>query len=195
MSTEKDLLVFDNQLQTELRNWNVLDHLKGLDVPDILKHQPKNRFAVAAINVEKGLNVGSMIRSAVCFGADEFVIIGKSRYDKRSTVGAQNYIQVTKKSFEDSLYYMSQQSYFPVAIETDGKPWNERKEPGELDEFLRINKYLRPCFVFGGEAEGIPEWFLDQCKFKYRINQPGVLRSLNVSVAFGIILNSYINGY
>ena len=189
---EKAELVFENQIAREFNNWNVRDDLKDKTLDEIKQAQPKLKYAVAAINVEKGLNVGSMIRSSVCFGANEFIIVGNRRYDKRSTVGAQNYIQITKKSFEDFFYYCSQMSYLPICIETNGKDWNTRFDKEQFEEHLDKHKYLTPCFLFGGESEGIPESMINQCRFSYKIDQPGVLRSLNVSVALGIVLNSYI---
>ena len=190
---ERDQLIFENQFQREISNWNVRNDLKGLTVPELIEHQPKLGFTVAAVNVEKGLNVGSMIRTSVCFGANEFILVGNKRYDKRSTVGAQNYINITKKSFEDFLYYCNQMSYLPIAIETNGKNWANHVHD-DLNAFLKTHKYLKPCFIFGGEAEGIPDTILNQCKFSYKIHQPGILRSLNVSVVAGIVLNNWLNG-
>ena len=77
-------------------NWNVRDDLKGLTLEEILAVQPRLPYAVAMINTTGSLNVGVALRSAVLFGAERFYIVGRRRYDKRSTVGAQNYIQVER---------------------------------------------------------------------------------------------------
>lgn len=191
---EKSELVFDSQFEREVNSWNVHDSLKDRTLEELRALQPNLNFAVAALNVEKGLNIGSMIRTAVCFGASEFILVGDKKYDKRSTVGAQNYINVVKETSENLLNYLHQKGYYPVFIEQGGMELVSNKAkltflPG------------KPCFVFGSEGEGIPDIILNDRsffpdKYMYTINQFGVLRSLNVSVALGIILHSIYNeGY
>lgn len=190
----KEIAVFDSQFERELNGWNVHDNLKDKTLEELKQLQPKIGFSVATLNVEKGLNVGSMIRTSVCFGADEFILVGNKKYDKRSTVGAQNYIKVHHEKTGDFLFYLKENGYHPVYIETTG---------GDLVSHKARMAFLpgKPCFIFGSESEGIPpEIFNDTSffpnKYVYRINQFGVLRSLNVSVALGIVLHSIYNeGY
>lgn len=201
MSTEelilppsKEELTFQKQLDREMTSWNVHDALKGKTVPELNQLQPKLGYAVAAFNVEKGLNIGSMIRTSVCFGADEFFIIGKKKYDKRSTVGAQNYIKINKLAQDEFLFYLKENGYYPVFIETNG---------GNLVDHKARLAFLpgKACFVFGSESEGIPSEIINDNsffpdKYVYRIQQFGVLRSLNVAVSLGIVLHSVYNeGY
>ena len=72
------------------------DEFKNMTLDQIQAIQKRESlpFAVAALNLTGGLNLGSIIRSAVIFGAEKFFIVGKRRYDRRSTVGAQNYIDI-----------------------------------------------------------------------------------------------------
>lgn len=190
----KDELVFDKQFEREVNSWNVHDALKDRTLEELNALQPKLGYAVAAFNVKKGLNIGSMIRTAVCFGADEFILVGKKKYDKRSTVGAQHYIKINKLNQADFLLYLKENGYYPVYIETNG---------GDLVSNKARLTYLpgKPCFIFGSESEGIPPEILNDSsffpqKYIYRINQFGVLRSLNVSVSLGILLHSIYNeGY
>ena len=90
------LAATNNQLTTTLNDWNVADEFKNMNLEEIRAIQKIESlpFAVGALNLTGGLNLGSIIRSAVIFGAEKFYIIGKRRYDRRSTVGAQNYIDI-----------------------------------------------------------------------------------------------------
>ena len=72
--------------------YNICDEYKKMKLEEVKELQENNSlpFAVAAVNINGDLNLGSMIRTSVIFGAEKFFIIGKKRYDKRSTVGAHN---------------------------------------------------------------------------------------------------------
>lgn len=173
----------EEQLKREMLNWNVRDELKGMSVEDIREFQPSNDFAVALINVDGGLNIGSIIRSAVIFGADKVFLIGQRRYDRRSAVGAQNYIDVEYVICDPSTDYGSEMAlnamvrYKPVAVELGG---------------ISIDKFGHPfgtCYIFGSEREGIPPTLLNKIKDRITIPQFGVMRSLNVAVAAGIIMH------
>lgn len=188
-----DITVTNNQLKVTLNDWNVSDHFKDMSLDDIRAIQKRESlpFSVAAINLTGGLNLGNMIRSAVIFGAQKFYIIGKKRYDRRSTVGAHNYIDI--EYIEKDINYVSDQkdivdiiysSYEPMFIEQGGMdistetfyPWNPC------------------CFLFGEEGTGIPQDFISLCLENeigsiLSIDQIGVLRSLNVSSAASIVMH------
>jgi tRNA G18 (ribose-2'-O)-methylase SpoU len=54
----------------------------------------QRRFSVGCINITGELNIGMMIRSACLLGAENFYIFGRKKFDKRSTVGAEKYINI-----------------------------------------------------------------------------------------------------
>lgn len=183
----------DNQLIREMNNWNVKDELKGFPVEKILEHQACCGFSVALLNVDGGLNVGSIIRSANIFGAWEVFLIGKKRYDKRSTVGAHNYIDIihidedclTEESALRAISAIKEHGTNPIAIEQGGI---------YIDDTIGIHTPLRylaaPCFIFGSENEGIPECLSSKIP-KYSIEQHGVMRSLNVAAAAAIVMYEF----
>jgi tRNA G18 (ribose-2'-O)-methylase SpoU len=168
-------------------NWNIQDKFKGLELEEILNHQPKKGFSVCMLNTTGSLNIGVVLRSAVLFGADKFYITGKKKYDKRSTVGAHNYIDVEFLPTYDSNTIIDKielDGYYPVLLETDAPDIKYMK-----DDLNYFNK--KPCFIFGEERDGISEEFLDKNLPVYSIPTFGVLRSLNVSVAAGIAMYIY----
>ncbi len=170
-------------------DWNVRDDLKGKSLEEINKIQPKFPYAICLLNTTGSLNVGVALRSAVLFGAEKFYIVGKRRYDKRSTVGAQNYIHVERMDAlrddgtlesEKILDRLVNDGYSPIMIETDGSDMETT-----LDH---INWEAKPCFILGEEKAGIPEDMLSYDWPKLTIPTYGVLRSLNVSVAASIVM-------
>ena len=160
---------------------------------DTVKNIQKNSsipHSCAAINISGSLNIGMMIRTAVIFGIEKFYIIGKKKYDKRSTVGAHNYIDIVKLDVDpfvspqailDRLYNVG---YIPTIIEQGGTNINSTNF---------YHHYLNRCFVFGSESQGVPDVFKKEDI--YSIEQRGVLRSLNVSAACAIVLNKLNEDY
>jgi len=185
----------NNQLNATLNDWNVADEFKNMTLEEIQTIQKRESlpFAVGALNLSGGLNLGSIIRSAVIFGAEKFFIIGKRRYDRRSTVGAQNYINIEYieedvSDIEGQKHILDKigEDYSPIFIEHGGTDITSQ-------EFQHWN---RCCFIFGEEGTGIPETMIDIAR-QYAhdenrvltIDQIGVLRSLNVSAAAAIVMH------
>jgi len=185
----------NNQLNATLNDWNVADEFKNMTLDQIQDIQKRESlpFAVAALNLTGGLNLGSIIRSAVIFGAEKFFIVGKRRYDRRSTVGAQNYIDI--EYIEEDVNDIEGQKnildkvgeeYNPIFIEQGGTDITSHQ----------FQYWNRCCFIFGEEGTGIPASMIDVAR-QYAhddnrvltIDQIGVLRSLNVSAAAAIVMH------
>lgn len=178
-------VVLEEQLKKEVARWNVRSSLQGLPLDKVLEHQPKMGFAVALLNIDGGLNIGSMIRSAVIFGADKVYLIGSRRFDRRSTVGSHNYVLIDHiPNGLPVLEKIKDDGYNPVAIEQGGATVSR-------EEFASLKN---PCFLFGSEAQGLDKSITDHCPC-YEIHQYGVLRSLNVSSAAAIVLYEFSNGF
>lgn len=184
--------------------WNVHDELKGLPLAEIQAVQEKYTlpYAVCALNLTGDLNVGMMARTACLHGAREFIIFGRRKYDKRSTVGAQNYMPITRvDGFEDGTNdfsaakfdaLMTEKEYYPIAIEQGGHPI-DLMNMGDWTDLIGCEALdpPYPCLVFGNENEGIPQDILDECAITLTLTQRGVLRSLNVSAAAAIAINRF----
>jgi tRNA G18 (ribose-2'-O)-methylase SpoU len=178
----------DNKF-TDSVNWNVRDELKGSSLDSIKSARRVLPYSVGLINVNGELNIGMSMRSAEIFGAREFFIFGKQKYDKRSTVGAQNYIQTSKYPLEE-VHPGIWGYYLPIFIETGGKKLNDVALHDIQDK--TNEKFTMPMFIFGSESEGIPQYLLDSHPENiYTIPQLGVLRSLNVSAAVACVCHKY----
>ncbi len=180
----------DSKFQDSV-NWNVRDELKGSSLDIIKMSRQILPYAVAMVNINGELNIGTSIRASEILGARAFWMIGKKHYDKRSTVGAQNYIQIYKNSVEEFIEFISRPHsiYEPIFIETGGKPF----DAASIDLFC-ASEHKIPLFIFGSEAGGIPEELLNiKPNNVYSIKQYGVLRSLNVSSAVSVVLGRYVD--
>jgi len=181
--------------------WNVADELKGATLEEIQAVQQKYTlpYAVCALNLTGDLNVGMMARTACLYGAREFIICGRRKYDKRSTVGAQNYMPITRvdgftdgtNDFDADKFdaIMTEKEYYPIAIEQGGHPI-ELMNMGDWTDLIgcEANDPPYPCLVFGNENMGIPDVILNECATTLSLLQRGVLRSLNVSAAAAIAI-------
>lgn len=186
--------------QTISNYWNVRDELKGLSLEE-LRQICKNQelpFAVCAINVTGDLNLGVMMRTASLCGAERFIIYGKHTYDRRSTVGAQNYIELVKEGSIDrggslevnwSRFHpmVKEYGYEPIYFDT-GYPSMYEMDFDVLEwTDTSVGTTHKPLLVFGNEGVGLPEFLLRGAKV-FTIPQRGVLRSLNVCAAASIAI-------
>lgn len=173
----------------KLVSFNVLDELQNLSEAE-LKQIAEDRqlpYAVALVNITGDLNTGTIIRSAAAMGAQKVFMFGKKRYDRRSTVGAHNYINIlhnessdeeTHFDWTDAFQHIRVHGYTPIIIEQEGPA---------LWHFDPSSTPTPPCLVFGAEQGGIPT---DVCEAErwFSIPQPGIIRSLNVSAAAAIAM-------
>jgi len=130
-------------------------------------------------------------------GAENFYIFGRKKFDKRSTVGAEKYINIVQYTFDDPIHadaeinerleYMLKWNTV-VLCEQGGDEIGSRKMALKYSEEI-----INPLFVFGSESHGIPPLITTNEHFyKVSIPQRGVLRSFNVSAAMNIICWDYI---
>ena len=164
--------------------WNIQDDLKGRPLNELQDIQKARSlpYAVAAINVTGDLNMGIMMRTACIMGASDFFIFGRRKYDKRSAVGAQNYINLHRVAAVDDdgnvdydvVLDTIKQNWTPVFVEQGGRDVRDMAWPD------------KPCIIMGNEATGIPIEICSQYDM-VSIRQRGIMRSLNVSTACGII--------
>lgn len=191
---------------TAKNHYNVHDQYKNNTVEqnvEIQKSQTR-KFSVGAINITGELNIGMMIRSACLFGAENFYIFGRKKFDKRSTVGAENYINIVQYSYDDPMtadeQILNDLRKLPhpiIACEQGGAELGTV----DADDVYHSVYGTHPMFLFGSESHGIPTSILEgldptgypDYEFsRISIPQVGVLRSFNVASAMNIIVWDYI---
>jgi tRNA G18 (ribose-2'-O)-methylase SpoU len=164
---------------------NILDEIKGMDNDRIRLYYSERTqpFGVAVTNLGGGLNMGVIVRSANAFGAQDIFYVGKKHWDRRSAVGVFNYSTVNYLKSTEDLLALKNQGYTLVAIE------NNTPKAQNIYRFAFPSK---PLFVFGEEGTGIEQSLLDGCDNCVYIPQLGTVRSLNVSVAAGIVMSEFV---
>ncbi len=186
------------------RKWNVANdyqHLNAEEHSELYK-SVADQSALACINLSGDLNIGMMIRSASLFGIGQVYIIGRRKYDRRSSVGTHCHIPTERvysmqgvNSEEVDVSTLTtiltelQKTFKLVFIEQLPHAYNYteisiRKADGRLPP--------NTLFVFGSEASGLPQELHNMPNADYCIiHQRGIGRSLNVAVACGIILSEW----
>ena len=174
-------------------------------------YDPKINFVNLSLNIHGELNVGAMIRSSNLTGCSKFVVFGNKKYDKRSAVGAFEYLDVIKiagnkknilkNKLEESDYildenilinFIKNNNYIPIFIEQK----EESIEPtyqnirNILDYSVKNNK--TPLLIYGNELKGVPDniYNIKNSFDKYyslELPQAGNLASFNVSASCAII--------
>ncbi len=190
--------------KTMAQYWNVRDELKTMTLDEIkcVQYLDSLPFAVCALNVTGDLNLGIMMRTACLMGVEKFIIYGSHQYDRRSTVGAQNYIDLIKVGSlipnTDEIDYsefwptMERLHYNPIFFDTGGV-----KLVGDIAQTLHrqhTSRNWKMCLVFGNEGLGIPKE-LTKDHTIVTIPQRGVLRSLNVGAAASIAIHHFSEYY
>ncbi len=185
--------------ETNSKMYNVRDEYKNNSVEENIAICNKEhlKFSVGCINITGELNIGMMIRSACLLGAENFYIFGRKKFDKRSTVGAEKYINIVQYTFDDPIHADTE---INERLEYLLK-WNSvilcehggREIGSYRTKQLYKEEVDRPLFVFGSESHGLPEVVVNNEHFyKVSIPQRGVLRSFNVSAAMNIIVWDYV---
>lgn len=187
----------NDDISASISNLNVHDHLKDKNVEELrgLCNQDRCRFGVAVLNVTGELNVGTIVRNALLTGARKVGILGRRKYDKRGTVGSENYIDVERIDAlnDDGLTinrdlfwdWMNKNGFRPVFCELGGTPLHE------IDWYNIVHSVqpLNICLVFGNENRGVQTDLLHDRRGRIvSISQRGVIRSFNVGTASGIVM-------
>lgn len=174
-----------------LLKYNVHTPFQGLSVDKLQKLSQRTALPTALMlyNLNGDMNVGMSMRTAVILGCSDVYIVGKKKYDRRSEVGAKNYINVHRfQSIEPSFF--AENKLVPIFIEQGGAALEEFSFkpylPGRLEEGYKL------VFVMGSESFGLPQSLLKELNAPIlSISQYGIMRSLNVSIAASIVLYEY----
>jgi tRNA G18 (ribose-2'-O)-methylase SpoU len=132
-------------------------------------------FGIGILDAKKGTNVGTLLRSAMAFGADFCFTVG-TRYkkDKSNTPKAERHMPLWE--FGDFAAF---QKVKPKGCKLIGI---EYQENNSIVNFVHPE---RGIYLLGAEDYGLPLDILDQCD--YTVSIPSKL-CLNVSVSGSIII-------
>lgn len=144
------------------------------DAPDLL---------VLLDGVEDPQNLGAIIRTALAAGANGIVIperrsAGVTEAAARASAGAVAHLPVTRvTNLSRAMEELKQSGYWVVGLD-------ERAERN----YSEIDLTGPVAVVLGGEGKGLHELVRTRCDFLVSIPTTGPVKSLNVSVAAGVVL-------
>jgi 23S rRNA (guanosine2251-2'-O)-methyltransferase len=154
---------------------------------DILDHANKSKGQKGLIIlldcVEDPHNLGAIIRTALAAGAHGIVIperraAGLTDTVARASAGALAHLPVAKvTNLARTMEELKEAGYWLVGLDENGE-----RSYTEVD-------YTTPTgIVMGGEGSGLHELTRKRCDFVVSLPTSGPVKSLNVSVATGIVL-------
>jgi len=139
-------------------------------------------FGIGVYHIKSEANLGTLFRSAQCFGADFIYTIGR-RYKEQAS-------DTMKSRLHMPLYH-----YNTLEDMRDHLPHGCRIVGVELDDRAwKVGHYVHPercVYLLGAEDHGIPPKQLEMCHDIIQI--PGASRCLNVSAAGSIVLFDRVN--
>jgi 23S rRNA (guanosine2251-2'-O)-methyltransferase len=154
-------------------------------LPQLIAAVPQDRpgLIVALDGIQDPHNLGAVIRTAGCVGADG-VIIEKDRCADltpaavKAAAGALETVKVCRlTNLVQALKTLQKQGYW--AVGTDVRQARD----------YRALKYDMPLvLVIGSEGRGIRPLVADTCDFLVKLPMEGTVGSLNASVACGVLL-------
>jgi 23S rRNA (guanosine2251-2'-O)-methyltransferase len=155
----------------------------SMELEDLLRAKTAQGLLVLLDGIEDPHNLGAIIRTSLAAGADGVVIperrsAGLSDTVERASAGALAHLPVARvKNLVRAMEEMKEAGYWLVGLD-------ERAEKKHSSVDLTASVGI----VLGGEGEGLHELTRKRCDFLVSIPTTGPVRSLNVSVAAGIML-------
>jgi len=146
-------------------------------------HRGLRPLAIAAWNITKEHNVGSLVRTAHAAAVAEVILVGEREWNVEAAKTSELYTSVTQLAdIEAFRKHLESQRWNLVAVELDHRAVNV---------FDAVYPE-RPCFLLGAELSGVPGELLDEAELVVQIPQWGLVPSLNLAIAGSIVLYDYL---
>jgi tRNA G18 (ribose-2'-O)-methylase SpoU len=141
-------------------------------------------FAVAAWQISKEHNVGSLVRTAHATACSQVILIGEREWNREAARTAEQFTEIVHLPDDPDrvLNHIAAHGWQPVAIELDDRAVN----------LFDVTYPERPCFLLGAELGGLPAELLDRSDPIVQIPQWGLVPSLNLAVAGSIVVYDYL---
>ncbi len=155
----------------------------AVELEDLLQNKSGHDLLVLLDGIEDPHNLGAIVRTALAAGAAGVVIperraAGLTDTVERSAAGALAHLPVARvKNLVRAMEEMKEAGYWLVGLD-------ERAEKS----YTEVDYQSSTGIVLGGEGEGLHELTRKRCDFLVSIPTSGPVRSLNVSVAAGVVL-------
>ncbi|MGQ0543535.1 MAG: 23S rRNA (guanosine(2251)-2'-O)-methyltransferase RlmB [Blastocatellia bacterium] len=154
-----------------------------VDVDEILQGIEGEALLVVLDGVEDPRNLGAILRSVECAGADGVIIperraVGLTDTVVKSSAGATECVKVAKAANLNRLIEeLKSKNIWVVGTGGDAEM-----------EYTEWDWTMSSALVLGGEGSGLHRLVAENCDVLVKIPMYGRIESLNVSVAAGVIL-------
>lgn len=156
-----------------------------VSVKDILKKAEENGkapFVIICDKITDPHNLGAIIRTANCVGADGVIIpkhrsAGMNSVVMKTSAGAAEYTPVAKvTNIATTIDELKEAGLWITAADMDGAPMYDIDFKGAIG------------LVIGSEGSGVSRLVREKCDFIASIPMLGQINSLNASVAAGVLM-------
>jgi tRNA G18 (ribose-2'-O)-methylase SpoU len=143
----------------------------------------RHPFHVAIENFAHDMNIGTVVRTANAFLAREVHIVGHRRWNRRGAMVTDRYQHLRHHDGTAALIGFARDAALPL-IAVDNLPGAVPIETAALP---------RACVLaFGSESGGITDELREGAALTVSIAQFGSTRSINVAVAAGIAMHTWV---
>ncbi len=163
-------------VEDKYRYWTVEAIKADLDSSRVDLH-------VAIENWQHDINIGTIVRNANAFNVSAVHIIGKRHWNRRGAMVTDRYLNIIQHAtVDDFIAVMHADNRHVIAVDNfDGAlPLSQTKLPKHA------------VLVFGGEGPGLSAEMVAAAEKLVMIEQFGSTRSVNVGVAAGIVMYSWM---
>ena len=177
--------ILDPELLTNGDTRNVLDKFRYWKMEAIVAELDRRRhkFHVAIENWQHDLNIGSIVRTANAFLAEEVHIIGNRRWNRRGAMVTDRYQHVSHHPTVEEFVAWAKSRNLPI-IAIDNVPGCQKIEEYSLPEECVL--------LFGQEGPGLSEAAIEAAEVVLEITQFGSTRSINASAAAAITMHQWV---
>lgn len=176
---------YDPELLANGDTRNVLDHFRYWKMEAIVAEldSRRHKYHVAIENWQHDLNIGSIVRTANAFLAEEVHIIGNRRWNRRGAMVTDRYQHVKHHPTVEEFVAWAKSRNLPI-IAIDNVPGCQKIEEYSLPEECVL--------LFGQEGPGLSEAAIEAASVVLEITQFGSTRSINASAAAAITMHQWV---
>ncbi|MDN4480392.1 TrmH family RNA methyltransferase [Demequina muriae] len=143
----------------------------------------RHPFHVAIENWQHDFNIGSVVRTANAFLANEVHIVGRRRWNRRGAMVTDRYQHVRHHGSVEDFVGWAEREGLPV-IGIDNLPGSVPLETAALPQACVL--------VFGQESTGLTGPMREAAEATLAIGQYGSTRSINAGAAAAIAMHTWI---
>jgi tRNA G18 (ribose-2'-O)-methylase SpoU len=182
---------FNNPIVDPNKPRAVVDYMKWMNTIEIKGELEKNKnnFGILMVNIDYDNNSGNIVRTANAFGADEVILYGRRKFDRRSSMGTEFYMNFQQIRFVEEIDEALKDYDLIVGLDNiDGSISIFEYNWGMVNG----NNSPKTLICLGQESAGLPQEIINRCNTLVNIPQYGSVRSLNVGTAAGIAMYDFV---